>query len=197
MMNEIRRLLPMHALAAFEAAARLQTFARAAEELCVTQSAISHRIRQLEDHLGVKLFVRVHKQVVLTPPGQAFLREVRESMRRLAAASARVNDRPARKLRVTSSPALASTVLIPHLKDYFDQCGYVDLEIDTSARVMDLEDDRFDLALRFGTGNWPGHAAELLVEEQIAALASPAYAQGFGRNRTVSDLSRAALISSK
>lgn len=187
----------MHALAAFEAAARLQTFARAAEELCVTQSAISHRIRQLEEHFSVKLFVRVHKQVVLTPPGQAFLTEVRESMQRLSTAAARVSDQPAKQLRVTASPALAYTVLIPNLKDYFERYGYVDLEIDTSVRVLDIEEDRFDLALRFGADHYPGLAAELLVEEQLCALASPEYVQQYGRKRTIADLSNATLIHSK
>lgn len=187
----------MHALAAFEAAARLQTFSKAAEEICVTQSAISHRIRQLEEHLGVKLFVRVHKQVVLTPPGQAFLTEVRESMERLSQASARVSDLPVKRLRITASHALAFSVLIPHLNEFFERSGYVDLEIDTSSRVLDLDDDRFDLALRFGTGNWPGYATELLVEEQVIALASPKYAAKFGRKRSIADLTKAALIHSK
>lgn len=196
-MESIRRLPPMHALAAFEAAARLQTFARAADELCVTQSAISHRIRQLEDHLGVKLFIRVHKQVVLTPPGQAFLLEVRDTMQRLSVAASRVSDQPGKRLRVTASPALAFTVLIPHLKQYFERSGYVDLEIDTSSRVLDIEQDRFDLALRFGNGNWPGYTSELLVEERVIALASPQYAQEFGRKRGLAELSRATLIHSK
>jgi DNA-binding transcriptional LysR family regulator len=193
----MRRLPPIHALAAFEAAARLQTFARAAEELCVTQSAISHRIRQLEEHLGVRLFVRVHKQVLLTPPGQVFLSEVRDSMQRLSNAAARLSDLPARRLRVTASPALAFAVLIPHLKSYFDRSGYVDLEIDTSARVLDLDHDRFDLALRFGAGNWPGFITDLLVEETGIALAHPKYIQGFGKKRSLDDLARATLIHNK
>jgi len=187
----------MHALAAFEAAARLQTFARAAEELCVTHSAISHRIRQLEEHLGVKLFVRVQKQMVLTPPGQAFLSEVRESMQRLGQAAARVSEQSARRLRITASPAIAFAVLIPHLKDYFERSGYVDLEIDTSSRVLDLERDRFDLALRFGPGNWPGYVSELLVEEKIIALASPGYVRAFGAARSLSDFPKATLIHSR
>jgi DNA-binding transcriptional LysR family regulator len=187
----------MHALAAFEAAARLQTFARAAEELCVTQSAISHRIRQLEEHFGVRLFVRVHKQVVLTPPGQAFLVEVQESMRRLGNAAARVSDRPPNKLRVTATPALAFNVLIPHLNEYFERSGYVELEVDTSPRSHDLAEDRYDLALRFGSGHWPGFEAELLAEERLCALASPAYAARFGVERPLADLARATLIHSK
>ena len=102
----------------------------------MTQSAISHRIRLLEEHLGVKLFVRIHRQVVLTPPGQAFLSEVRDAMQRLSQAAANVSDQPVKKLRITVSPALAFTVLSPHLQEYFDRSGYVDLEIDTSARVL-------------------------------------------------------------
>lgn len=196
-MNTARRLPPMHALAAFEAAARLSTFARAAEELCVTQSAVSHRIRQLEEHLGVRLFVRVHKQVVLTPPGQAFLAEVRDSMQRLSRAAARVTDKPADSLRITASPALAFTVIIPHLKDYLERHGHVDLEIDTSARLADMTEDRFDLGLRTGAGHWPGCVAELLAEERIMALASPDYIGGFGKRRGLADLARATLIHNK
>ena len=163
----------------------------------MTQSAISHRIRLLEEHLGVKLFVRIHRQVVLTPPGQAFLSEVRDAMQRLSQAAANVSDQPVKKLRITVSPALAFTVLIPHLQEYFDRSGYVDLEIDTSARVLDLHQNPFDLALRYGMGSWPGYTAELLVEERIMALASPKYVREFGRKRTLAELSKAKLIHSK
>lgn len=188
----------MHALAAFEAAARLDSFARAADELCVTQSAVSHRIRQLEEHLGVRLFLRVHKHVLLTPHGERFLVGVREAMQQLAAAAAGVAEqRPARRLRVTCAPALASQILIPRLKSYLDRSDPLDIEIDTSTRMAELADEGFDLALRLGRAPWPGYEAELIAEERVVACCSPDYAARFGNVRHAGMLERATLIHGK
>ena len=86
----LRRLPPMHALAAFEVAARYLSFSRAADELCLTDSAVSHRIRQLEEHLGCRLFVRMSRQVALTAQGEAFLGPVRDCLRALEESSGRL-----------------------------------------------------------------------------------------------------------
>lgn len=190
------RLPPMHALAAFEAAARLGTFAQAAEELCVTQSAISHRIRSLEEHLAAPMFVRVHKQVLLTPQGERFLDGVREAMRHLGTAAASVASGAQARLRITSSPALASQVLIPNLREFLQQHEGLQLEIDTSTRVTDMQEGGYDVALRFGSGPWPGLEQQLLLRETIIALASPAYAASFGSRRTRASLAKATLIHS-
>jgi LysR family glycine cleavage system transcriptional activator len=187
----------MHALEAFEAAARLGTFAQAAEALFVTQSAISHRIRQLEESLGARLFVRVHKQVVLTPQGETFLAGVREAMQHIATAAAGVRGRPGRKVRITATPSAASAVILPRLAMLLERMPDLDLEIDTSERVNDLADGRFDLAVRMGGGTWPGLASERLSEERVGAYASPAYAGKFGRVRTLRTLERAALVHSR
>jgi LysR family transcriptional regulator, glycine cleavage system transcriptional activator len=192
----VRRSPPMHALEAFEAAARLGTFAAAADELCVTHSAVSHRIRLLEEHVGVALFVRVHRQVVLTPDGERFLVGVREAMRHLAQAATSVGRVPRSRLRITSSPALASELLIPHLHEFMAQREDLQIEIDTSVRIVDLAEEEFDLGLRFGVGPWPGLASERLLEERVVALASPDYAATFGTTRSVAMLAQANLIHS-
>src|SRR4051794_4247312 len=150
-----RRLPPMHAITAFESVARLGTFAQAAEELCVTQSAISHRIRLLEEHVGTPMFVRVHKHVVLTAQGERFLTGVREAMRHLGSAAAALGSVGLSKLRISSAPALASQILIPHLHDLLQKHEQLQLEIDTSSRLVDLRDGEYDVALRFGSGPWP------------------------------------------
>jgi len=191
-----RRLPPMHAITAFEAAARLGTFAQAAEELCVTQSAISHRIRLLEEHVGAPMFARVHKHVVLTAQGERFLTGVREAMRHLGTAAASLGGSVQSKLRITSAPALASQILIPHLRTLLTRHEDLQLEIDTSTRLVDLRDGSYDLGLRFGAGPWPGLEHELLLNESVLALASPDYASSFGPRRTRTDLGRAKPIHS-
>jgi len=193
---EQRRLPPMHALTAFEAAARLGTFAQAADELCVTQSAISHRIRVLEEHLGAPMFVRVHKHVVLTPQGERFLTGVREAMRQLGSAAASLASSGRSRLRITSSPALASRILIPHLRDFMQRHEDLQLDIDASSRVVDLLEGTYDIALRFGTGPWPGLERELLLDESVIALASPDYAARYGAERSLASLASATLIHS-
>jgi DNA-binding transcriptional LysR family regulator len=192
----LRRLPPIHALTAFEAAARLGSFARAARELCITQSAVSHRIRVLEEQLGTTLFTRGHMQVVLTPDGQAFLKDVRRAMRQLEEAADALGPEASRRLRVTSSPAFAAQVLAPHLSRFLEAHPGVQVQIDASTPCMDLAEGGFDVALRFGRGPWPGCEARLLLSERVVAVASPGYAARFGAQRSLSDLPRAACIDS-
>ena len=191
-----RRLPPINALTAFEAAARLGTFARAAEELCITQSAVSHRIRVLEQQLGAALFARSHMQVALTQEGEVFLKDVRRAMRQLEQATGAVGHEANRRLRVTSSPAFASQVLVPHLSTFVATHPEVHVEIDASTQVVDLAEGSFDVALRFGHGWWPQCDARPLLAERVMALASPRYAARFGSRRSLSDLHRATLIDS-
>src|SRR4051812_20316691 len=103
---------PLHALAAFEAAARLQSFGRAAQELSLTNSAVSHRIRLLEAHLQTQVFLRLNKQIVLTAKGEAFLKTVREALSRLHEASTSLRNDGRHVVRVSMLPAFASRWLI-------------------------------------------------------------------------------------
>jgi len=196
-MTAFRRLPPIHALTAFEAAARLGTFARAAEELCITQSAVSHRIRQLEEQLGVSLFARAHMQVTLTKDGELFLKDARRAMRQLERAAGAVGPEASRRLRVTASPAFASQVLVPQLAGFLATHPEIQVEIDASTPNADLADGSFDVALRYGRGPWPRCESRLLLTERVMALAAPQYAARFGARRSMGDLHRAALIASR
>ena len=102
------RLPPLHALEAFEAAARHQSFLRAADELCVTQSAISHRIRQLEDDLGVKLFLRINRNIALTPQGESYLGAIRTALADIEVATRGVAHAARHTLKVSVAPAIGS-----------------------------------------------------------------------------------------
>jgi LysR family glycine cleavage system transcriptional activator len=194
-MNDLsRRLPPMHSLAAFESAARHLSFSRAGEELCITQSAVSHRIRQLEQSLGARLFERRHKRVELTRKGEQFLLAVRQAMQQMTLAAQRVAGEHDQRLRVTVSPAVASQIVIPNLSRFLALHPRVGVDLDTSSRVADLSDDSFDVGLRLGVPPWSEVQAELLVEERVLALASPAYARRFGRRRERAALEQATLI---
>jgi LysR family glycine cleavage system transcriptional activator len=168
----------MHALTAFEAAARLSSFAKAAEELCLTQSAISHRIRSLEEHLNARMFVRVHNQVVLTHQGERFLESVRHAIRMLNTGADSVTSAQ-KRLRVTSTPGMAAQILIPYLHQFLKAHPDLELEIDTSGKVVDMLNDTYDVALRLGTGPWPGLEQQLLLKDALVALASPDYCSRF------------------
>ena len=168
----------MHAITAFEAAARLGSFAKAAEELCLTQSAISHRIRLLEEHLKARMFVRVHNQVVLTHQGERFLGSVRQAIGTLNTGADSVTSAQER-LRVTSTPAVAAQILLPYLHDFLNAHPDLELEIDTSGKVVDMLTDTYDVALRYGAGPWPGVEQKLLLREAVIALASPEYCARF------------------
>ena len=194
----MQRLPPMHTLAAFEASARLGTFSQAAEELSVTNSAISHRIRLLEDHLGCRLFVREPKHVRLTRQGQHFLESVRTSIDLLTSSARTIADAAPGdgRLSVTVAPGLGNHILIPRIGEFIQAGDGLDLRIDTSPRVVDLDQDGFDIAIRLGGGSWPGYASEFLAEEKVFAFASERYVREFGRGRGFGALGRATLIHS-
>jgi LysR family transcriptional regulator, glycine cleavage system transcriptional activator len=192
--SRMARLPSINDLAAFEAAARLKAYSKAADELCVTQSAISHRIHQLEARLGTRLFSRLKRSMVLTEAGESFLHEVRAIMNRLTAATSEVRTQPTRALRLTVTPSLAYTVLIPALPDFLARHNDIALEIDTSSRLSRLEDEGFDLALRFGSGNWPDYVVEHIVSTDVGAFASPSYLARFSKHSEQERLSAATLI---
>lgn len=195
-MSVLRRLPPMHALAAFEAAARLGTFSRAADELCITQSAVSHRIRHLEEQLGMALFERGHMQVVLTAAGAAFLQEVSQAIQSLGAACESLKAPVSSKLKVTASPAVATQILIPNLAELSRTIPGLQIELDASSRSAELDRGDFDVALRFGRGPWPGCQSRRILEDRIVALCSPEYASRFEGRRSLGSLDRATLLDS-
>jgi len=190
-----RKLPPLNALRAFEAAARLLSFTRAAAELHVTQAAVSHQVRALESALGTVLFVRLHRALRLTPDGARYLPAVRDAFDRLDAATESLRPAPRRRrLAVSVVPSFGSRWLVPRLGDFRARHRDLDLVIHSSAQLVDLAREPLDVAIRFGKGAWPGLRADLLLDEQIVCVASTSLAGGKRALSRPSDLRRHTLL---
>jgi LysR family glycine cleavage system transcriptional activator len=191
------RLPPVHALSAFEAAARLGSFASAAEELCITPSALSHRIRLLEDFIGERLFVRDSRSVGLTEFGRRYLDVVRSALRTLSdfPMPDRGADAPLR-VKVTLPPTFARYLLLPRLSAFRELHPGIALEIFLSVPLYDLSLSESDIEVRFGGGSYPELVTEKLFEEPAFAAASPRYLAQVGPLATPADLKRAVLVRS-
>jgi LysR family transcriptional regulator, glycine cleavage system transcriptional activator len=193
---KFRRLPPLHTLEAFEASARRLSFKLAAQELHLTASAISHQIKALESFLGFALFRRGNRSLELTDGGEAYLQVVRETLARLRSGSARVAQRYARaRLKISAGPFIASEIIVPALPQFQEAHPDIDVHIDTELRPIDLLHEDTDIALRFGSGDWPGLAAELLMHVSAVPVCTPALAKAL-RRRSPSELSDIALIHS-
>lgn len=184
-------LPPLELLRSFEAAARTLSFTRAADELALTQSAVSRQIQQLEAALGVLLFQRRHRALALTAAGAVMQRAVGESLERLRDAVARVRAAPpARQVALTCTPGFASLWLIPRLARFTAAHPEVDVRVSAVLEVLDLERARLDLAVRFvPIGQGRGAA---LFEETVLPLCTPTLAK---RLRTPADLAGQTLLS--
>jgi len=174
-MRSSSTLPPLQSLRAFEAVARLLSFRRAGEELLITQSAVSHHIRILEEHLGVRLFVRKSRGIALTKDGERYFKSVGEAFAILTTATGDLCGHPARsRVRVSLLPSFAANWLVPRLADFSRLHPDVDLQLDPSMHLADLNAGEADLAIRFGEGNWNGVENRLLMQEQITPVVSPA-----------------------
>ncbi|MDR5905580.1 transcriptional regulator GcvA [Franzmannia qiaohouensis] len=170
-----RRLPPLSALRAFEAAARHLSAKRAAEELSVTPTAISHQIRQLEENLGVALFVRRPRQLILTAQGQALLGVLSDSFDAIAETVTKLRRPPARQaVTLSTTPAVAARWLLPWVCLLRDAHPQIDLSIQVSHQAVDLDGIVADMAIRYGEGHWPGLAAEKLFDNVFIPACSPA-----------------------
>jgi LysR family glycine cleavage system transcriptional activator len=174
-----RRLPPLNSLRAFEAAARCLSFARAADELHVTPAAISHQIRALEEHLGVPLFRRLNRAVLLTDSGQACLPGLSEAFDRMAA----VLDRRRAQdgggpLTDSTAPAFAARWLVPRLERFQERCPEIDVRVSAAMRLVDFAREDVDVAIRYGPGRYHGLLAELLLTNQVVPVCAPALLQG-------------------
>jgi len=190
-----RRLPPLNALRAFEAAGRHLSFKRAAAELHVTQAAVSHQVRALEAQLGVELFVRLHRALRLTPAGARYLPALSEAFDRLHEASASVRARPARQRLVLSSvPSFGANWLVPRLGAFRKKHRDVDLAVLSSSELVDFAREPVDVGIRFGPGRWPGVRADLLLAEEYLPVASPKLIRGRKALRVPADLRRHTLL---
>jgi len=177
-------------LLAFEAAARLGSFTRAAEELGVSQPAISHRIRQLEEHLETRLFLRHGRGIALTSDGAELLHEVQGGLNRMLGSlqALRRKSREARRVTLLVSSAFAAFWLLPRVGRFRQAHPEIDLRILTSERPVDLVAENVSLAVRSGLGDWPDLEATLLARETILPVCSPAFLLANGRPRRSADL---------
>ncbi len=175
----MRKLPPLSTLRSFEAAARLLSFSKAADELFVTHGAVSRAIRHLEDHLGQPLFQRKTRAVYLTPTGLSYAASVRDTLDRLAAATALITgQRNSGVLNVSTLDSFAAKWLLPRLFRFRQQHGDIDVRLDTSDRLADFVNDGIDIAIRYGRGRYPGLAADLLMSEEVAPVSSPKLLEG-------------------
>jgi LysR family glycine cleavage system transcriptional activator len=162
-------------LRAFEAAARHLSFTRAAEELNVTQAAISHQVKALEDQLGMSLFRRLNRALMLTDEGQTLFPPVRDALDILAEAAERLRARDGGgPLTVSTLPSFAAKWLVPRMSRFQDRHPEIELRIAAAERLIDFARDDVDVAVRFGPGDWPGVRAERIVEEAVTPVCSPA-----------------------
>ena len=189
------RLPPLNALKAFEAAARHESFTRAAEELCVTQGAVSHQVKALEAELAVKLFNRERQRLIITEAGRDYLTVVRDALDRIAIGTERLLQRQnAGILTVSTSPDFAAKWLVHRLGHFAEAHSGIDLRISATLHHVDFAREEVDLAVRHGDGNWPGLAAVRLSSEQLFAVCSPKLLSGRRRLATPADLLKFPLI---
>jgi LysR family transcriptional regulator, glycine cleavage system transcriptional activator len=179
MQAPLRRLPNLSALRAFEAAARHQSFARAAAELFVTHSAISHQIRGLESELGVSLFARVGRRVVLTELGREYAEQINSAFVHIALATQGLSkDVRERRLVLTTIPSFAARWLAPRIGRFMIAHPELDVELRSSTEIVDLEQSEVDVAIRFGVGPYPGLYVENLMHETFFVVCSPAFNDG-------------------
>lgn len=169
-----RRLPPLNALRAFEAAARHLNFSRAADELSVTPGAVSQQIQNLEDYVGAALFKRTPKGLLLTDAAQTALPALREAFDRLAeAASLLTAAVDGRRLTLTAAPSFAAKWLVPRLGKFEEAHPHVDVWLSAGMEVVDFASGEIDLAIRYGSGRYPGLEVTRLLSETVIPVASP------------------------
>ena len=183
------RLPSLNGLRAFEAAARHLSFTLAATELNVTQTAISHQIRRLEEELGIRLFIRQNRALALTPEARDYLPGVRAAFNDLRLATDRLLRKDDDKvLTVSTLASLAAKWLLPRLTDFQEQHPGIDVRITTSTSLVDFQRDNVDAAIRYGRGQWPGLRADWLMADELFPVCSPSLLRGDKPLRQPEDL---------
>ncbi len=190
-----QRLPSLNALKAFEASARHESFTKAAQELCVTQGAVSQQVKGLEDELGVRLFLRERQRLALTDTGRAYLEVVRDAFDRLAMGTERLLQREkSGTLTVTTSPNFAAKWLVHRLRRFSEAHPGIDLRISASMQHIDFAREDIDLAIRHGNGHWPGLHVTRLCTEQLFPVCSPKLTKGRGALRSLRDIKSHTLL---
>ncbi|MBT0729847.1 transcriptional regulator GcvA [Rosenbergiella nectarea] len=190
-----KRLPPLNALKVFDAAARHLSFTRAAEELFVTQAAVSHQIKALEDFLGLKLFRRRNRSLLLTEEGQSYYLDIKEIFSALNDATRKLQARSAKgALTVSLLPSFAIQWLVPRLTSFNQQHPGIDVRIQAVDREEDKLADDVDIAIFYGRGNWPGLRVEKLYAEYLLPVCSPVLLTGERPLQSPADLEHVTLL---
>jgi LysR family transcriptional regulator, glycine cleavage system transcriptional activator len=189
------RLPSLNGLRAFEAAARHLSFTQAASELNVTQTAISHQIRRLEEELGIRLFIRKNRALALTPQARDYLPGVRAAFNDLRLAT----DRLLRKdddnvLTISTLASLAAKWLLPRLSTFQETHPGIDVRITTSTGLVDFRNGDVDAAIRYGRGHWPGVRADWLMADELFPVCSPSLLKGDRPLKCPQDLAHHTLL---
>jgi LysR family glycine cleavage system transcriptional activator len=191
----LRRLPPLNALKAFEAAARHESFTRAAEELCVTQGAVSHQVKALEAGIGIKLFNRERQRLMITEAGREYLAVVRDALDRIALGTEHLTQRQnSGALTVSTSPDFAAKWLVHRIGRFAATYADIDLRISATMHHVDFAREDVDLAVRHGDGNWAGLHVVRLCTEQLFAVCSPKLVAGRHRISKPSDVLKFPLL---
>ena len=189
-------MLPsLNGLQVFEAAARHLSFTRAAAELNVTQTAVSHQIRRLEEQLGIRLFVRQNRGLQLTREALDYLPSVRAAFEDLRRATDRLHHRQRNDvLMVSTTISLAAKWLVPRLAAFQEAHPGIEVRISTGTRLVDFRREEIDVAIRYGRGHWPGLRADWLMAEDIFPVCSPALLTGPRKLAVLADLAQHTLL---
>ncbi len=187
---------PLKAVRYFEAAARHLSFSKAAEELNVTHSAISHQIKALEEWVGQPLFDRTGRALRLTEAGRQFLPPVRSAFQQLADAAQDLRQLcHGGPLTVSVLPSLASKWLVPRLFDFRARHPEIEVRISATERVEQIGQGGIDIAIRYGRGKWPNVDTELLLKDDLFPIVSPALLSGEQKLKEPRDLANFTLLS--
>lgn len=190
-----RRLPPLKSLRAFEAAARHLSFTRAADELYVTQAAISHQIKSLEDFLGIALFVRRNRQLTLTDEGQIYWPKIRDMFEILSGATDEIKAKHAKgALTVSVIPTFATVWLVPRLSHFSQLYPDIEVRLKASDESVDFLREDIDIAIYYDTGDYPGMHSVTLLNECLTPLCSPSLLNGSIPLQTPDDLKKHTLL---
>ena len=188
------RIPPIQCLLTFEALARLRCVTQASEELCVTPSAVSHRVRQLEQIIGTKLFGRA--DFSLTTEGSEYLAHVREGLATLQKFPSSSAAPGKRKLRLALTPTFARSIVIPRLREFTEADPEIDLTMQVTIPLLDVVAEDADLTVRFGPGRYADLEYVCLTKDVVTPLASPTIVREHGPFETAQDLATQPLLRS-
>ncbi|HDT5932214.1 transcriptional regulator GcvA [Enterobacter kobei] len=189
------RLPPLQTLRAFEATARLSSMTLAAAEMHVTHGAISRQIRKLEEHLGMKLFRRLTRQIILTEEGAEFHLAVTRLLSDLLRESERLRGRnPAKSFRISTTVSFASKWLAPRLSRFRQQYPEFDIQLDVTDINVDLNDGQVDAAIRYGLGNYRDVTSERILNETVTPVCSPGFLREHNGLKDIKELSNCVLL---